>query len=138
MKNLVQSMKGLEGTPNDSEGLTNVFHRHGINMRYLGKVLKTVQAQKKTLNLKEGEQISEEEKLYFTGEFTHLKQILEKEIVLRSAKHVINGMLKEHCDTDLYLSKVVSHILNCLLAPFCQLEALDDGDMHFEDDSLQA
>ena len=60
-------MKGLEGTPNDSEGLTNVFHRHGINMRYLGKVLKnsleninlkTVQAQKKTLNLKEGEQIS--------------------------------------------------------------------------------
>ena len=129
-------MKGLEGTPNDSEGLASVFHKHGINMRYIGRVLKEVNAQRKTLPTKEGEQISEEEKLYYTGEFTHLKQILEKEIVLRSAKHVINGLLKEHCDTDLYLSKVLSHLLNCILAPFPQLDALDSGDMNFEDDTL--
>jgi len=55
MKNLVQSMKGLEGTPNDSEGLVNVFHKHGINMRYLGRVLKEVNTQRKTLPIKEGE-----------------------------------------------------------------------------------
>jgi len=55
MKNLVQSMKGLEGTPNDSEGLANVFHKHGINMRYLGRVLKEVNTQRKTLPIKEGE-----------------------------------------------------------------------------------
>jgi protein TIF31 len=42
IKNLVQSMKGLDGTPNDSEGLTNCFHKHGVNMRYIGKVLKAV------------------------------------------------------------------------------------------------
>lgn len=49
---------------------------------------------------------------------------------------MINGLLKEHCNTDLYLSKVLSHLLNCILAPFPQLDALDAGDMHFEDDTL--
>ena len=136
MNKLVQSMKGLDGTPNDSEGLVNCFHKHGVNMRYLGKVLKNIHAQKKNLPIKEGEQLSEEEKLYYTGEFSHLKQILEKEIVLRSAKHVINGLLKEHCKSDLYLSKVISHLLNCLLAPFPQLDALDEGELHFEDSTL--
>ena len=30
-----------EGGPTDSETLTHIFHLHGINMRYLGKVLDT-------------------------------------------------------------------------------------------------
>lgn len=52
------------------------------------------------------------------GDFKHLKTLLEKEIVLRSAKHVVNRVLKEEKgESDLFLADVVSHLLNCLFAP---------------------
>lgn len=36
------SLMVTEGGPTDSETLTYLFHLHGINMRYLGEVLKQV------------------------------------------------------------------------------------------------
>ena len=37
--NLVQDLKQQEGVPIDSQSLTEFFHKRGVNMRYLGKVL---------------------------------------------------------------------------------------------------
>ena len=35
---LVSDLRSFESTPTDSKSLENYFHRHGVNMRYLGAV----------------------------------------------------------------------------------------------------
>ena len=37
--NMVNDLKQQEGIPIDSKSLADFFHKRGINMRYLGKVL---------------------------------------------------------------------------------------------------
>lgn len=37
--NLIQDLKQQEGVPIDSQSLEDFFHKRGVNMRYLGKVL---------------------------------------------------------------------------------------------------
>lgn len=66
------SLMVTEGGPTDSETLTYLFHLHGINMRYLGEVLKQVKIK------------SEERKM----KFQHIEYLIEKEIFVRSFKHV--------------------------------------------------
>jgi len=135
VKTLIHSMKQIDGTPNDSDSVEQIFHQHGVNMRYLGHVLTELKAQKITSQKKDDK---DKEELQFRGDFSHLITILEKEILLRSSKHVFNQMLRDECDqSDLYLSKVISHLLNCLLAPFPQLEQMNEGNIKFTDDSLQ-
>lgn len=63
-----------EGGPTDSETLTHIFHFHGVNMRYLGEVLKLVKQECTNNNLK----------------CKHLEFLLEKDILIRSLKHLIN------------------------------------------------
>ena len=36
---LITDLKQLEGIPMDSASLTDYFHKRGINMRYLGKII---------------------------------------------------------------------------------------------------
>jgi len=36
---LIADLKQLEGIPTDSASLTEFFHKRGVNMRYLGKVI---------------------------------------------------------------------------------------------------
>ena len=56
--------------------------------------------------------------LQMLGEFRHLKILLEREIMLRCAKHVVNRIIKEERgESDLHLSQVIAHCLNCILAP---------------------
>ena len=47
MTMLVNNLKSIDSAALDSEGLTSVFHKMGINMRYLGKVLQLIKDQKK-------------------------------------------------------------------------------------------
>lgn len=132
IKQLVAEFKGQESVPIDSESIEEAFHRNGINMRYLGEVYRQ-------LDTTEGE-LSEEEKtlIQLQGEFKHLKNMIEKEITVRSAKHVFNRLLKEESgDTDLYTSQVVSHLLNCLLAPTPFLHYMNSGQLKAEDSTLQ-
>lgn len=58
-------------------------------------------------------------------ELNHIKIMLEKEVVLRSAKHIFNDHIRQSNDT--YLSSVISHLLNLILAPFPLLELMNDG-----------
>jgi hypothetical protein len=68
-----------------------------------------------------------------------LKTLLEKEVLLRSAKHVFNRILKEEKgESDLYLADVVSHLLNCLFAPHDFLSKLDSGSLRQVDSTIQS
>ena len=72
------------------------------------------------------------------GDYKHIKILLEKEVVVRSAKHVFNRILKEERgESDLFLADVVSHLLNCLLAPHDFLTRLDQGKLKHLDQSVQ-
>jgi len=68
VERLIRDLINVEGVPTDSESLEAAFHSHGINMRYLGFV-------------------NERVKKY---EFNHLKVLIEREILFRSAKHIFN------------------------------------------------
>jgi hypothetical protein len=67
-------------------------------------------------------------------ELNHLKILLEKEIVLRSAKHLFNEHLRESSDT--YLSSVISHLLNLILAPFPFIGLMNEGKIEFIDHTI--
>ena len=69
---IVESLAVTEGGPSDSDSLKKVFHMHGVNMRYLGRVLEIFR------------RYCEEKHLIFK----HVEFLLEKEIFLRSLKHV--------------------------------------------------
>ncbi len=69
---IVESLTSAEGGPTDSASLKELFHEHGINMRYLGRVIEIFRRYCYDKNLK----------------FKHIDTLLEKEIFLRSLKHV--------------------------------------------------
>ena len=46
---------------------------------------------------------------------SQLKYMLEREVVLRSFKHIINQEIRE-CQSPEHLSHIVCHLLNCLFA----------------------
>lgn len=111
---LIKDLQNTEGIPTDSESLENGFHQHGINMRYLGAVSKKMKGK----------------------EFKHLKTMLEKEVVFRSCKHIFNEKLRETPET--YLSSVISHLFNILVAPNPQIELMNEGKIVFQDKTIQA
>jgi len=67
-------------------------------------------------------------------ELNHLKTLLEREVVFRSAKHIFNEHIRESSDT--YLSSTISHLLNLLLAPSLFLDLLNDGKIQYEDNTI--
>lgn len=69
-------------------------------------------------------------------ELNHLKTMLEREIVFRSVKHIINEQIRDCPDT--YVSSVISHLFNILLAPFPFIDKLNDGTIKFEDHTIQS
>ena len=101
--------------PTDSETLTSLFHSHVVNMRYLGKVL----------------EIFEKEKNY-----SHVKCILEREIFLRSAKHVFNENIRDSPES--FDAAVVANLLNLTFAPTPMLTLLEDGKLKIKPEGLFA
>jgi hypothetical protein len=55
----------------------------------------------------------------------HIQHILEKEVVFRSFKHILNESMRGCSDT--YLSSVISHLFNILFAPFPFIQLLNEG-----------
>lgn len=62
--------------------------------------------------------------------------MLEKEVVLRSSKHIFNEYIRETPDT--YLSSVIAHLFNILLASFPFIDLLNDGKITFVDNTIQS
>ena len=76
--------------------------------------------------------------LQMKGEYKHVKTLLEREIFLRCAKHVINRIIKEERgETDLHLAQTVSHCLNCILAPLPFIQAMNSGKIRPDDEAIQ-
>ncbi|KAJ3404656.1 hypothetical protein CcCBS67573_g02607 [Chytriomyces confervae] len=82
--------------PLTSEKLTKFLHERGINMRYLGKMVQTLEA------LKVG------------SSSNYAKELMVQEMILRAAKAVLRELLQ---DLPLHMStECVAHFLNCLFA----------------------
>ena len=62
--------------------------------------------------------------------------MIEKEVVLRCSKHIFNEYIRETPDT--YLSSVIAHLFNILLAPFPFLDLLNDNKIQYVDNTIQA
>lgn len=69
-------------------------------------------------------------------ELNHLKTLLEREVVFRATKHIFNEQIRESSDT--YLSSVISHLFNILLAPFPFIDQLNEGKIEFVDHTIQS
>ena len=135
--NLVQDLKQQDGLPFDSASLQDFFHKRGVNMRYLGKVLQNIDKypEQPEENNPESPNVH---LLQMAGEYKHVKTLLEREIFLRSAKHVVNQILRdERGEGDMHLAQCISHLLNCLLAPIPFIQAMNSGKIRPEDSSVQ-
>jgi hypothetical protein len=88
--------------------MAEIFHQSGINMRYLGMV---------------GDKIKDQN-------MTQMKYMVEREVVVRCMKHIMNKYIRE-CESEELLGATVSHILNCLLAPKEFIKRLDEKQMKY-------
>lgn len=111
---LVMNFQKAEGTPTDSKSLSEFFHQNGINIRYLGKIADFVKDQ--NLN--------------------HIKFMLEREVVIRAMKHIVNKYLRE-CRSDEMTAALLSHLFNCLLAPKEFIKKMDEGQVKMHKTTLK-
>ncbi|XP_058484297.1 clustered mitochondria protein homolog [Solea solea] len=80
----------------DGVTLTSVLHQQGVNVRYLGTLLR---------ELHQGEE---------SGRLSYLKRISISEVIIRSAKHIFRTYLQDV--EPAVFSAAVSHFLNCFLS----------------------
>ncbi|KAI5283352.1 Intracellular distribution of mitochondria, partial [Ascosphaera aggregata] len=91
---LIQDLhEGDVGFPMDGQSLTQLLHKRGINIRYLGKLVKLT-----------------EEK---GARLAALKTLLVQEMISRAFKHVSNKYMR-HIPVPL-VGAAVAHLLNCFL-----------------------
>uniref|UniRef100_A0A669C2K3 Clustered mitochondria homolog n=1 Tax=Oreochromis niloticus TaxID=8128 RepID=A0A669C2K3_ORENI len=81
--------------PMDGASLTSALHQRGVNVRYLGTILRELG------------RVEERRRL------DHIQRICVSEIILRSAKHIFRTYLQDV--EPAAFSAAVSHFLNCLL-----------------------
>ncbi|KAI5304169.1 Intracellular distribution of mitochondria [Ascosphaera pollenicola] len=119
---LVQDLhEGDVGFPMDGQSLTQLLHKRGINIRYLGKLVKLAE--------EKGQRLAA------------LKTLLVQEMVSRAFKHVSNKYLR-HVPVP-FTAAAVAHLLNCFLGagvnaePKAEIDAdlkaiYPEGDYTFE------
>lgn len=88
----------------DGTSLTRHMHTRGINMRYLGHLVATIDQFSKS---------PEGEARAAAGHLGALKSIVLQEMVYRASKHVLRKLVRELLPE--YVPCAVSHFLNCLL-----------------------
>ncbi|KAE8287357.1 Clustered mitochondria protein-like protein [Larimichthys crocea] len=82
--------------PMDGATLTAALHQRGVNVRYLGTLLRKL------------------DKMEERGRLSHIQRISISEVIIRSAKHIFRTYLQD-VEPAAY-SAAVSHFLNCLLS----------------------
>ncbi|XP_021163395.2 clustered mitochondria protein homolog isoform X1 [Fundulus heteroclitus] len=82
--------------PMDGATLTSAIHRRGVNVRYLGALLREL------------DKLEERERLCY------IQRISISEVLIRSAKHIFRTYMKDV--EPAAFSAAVSHFLNCLLS----------------------
>lgn len=95
-------------------------------MRYLGLIHKQLS------------QPESEDNANMKGDFKHLRALIEREIVLRCAKHVFKQYLRDQLSfSSLHISHCVSHLLNLVFCPTPFIHTLNNGTVKFSDDTVQ-
>ncbi len=92
----------------DSKSLELLFHSHGVNMRYLGKVISHVNRK----------------------DHPHVYICLQRVILVKSLKHVFREAMRE--SEDVFLSTNLAHLLNCIFSPIKTLNELNDGTLKID------
>ncbi|XP_068572202.1 clustered mitochondria protein homolog isoform X2 [Cebidichthys violaceus] len=82
--------------PMDGATLTSVLHQRGVNVRYLGTLLREL------------------DRVEDRGRLSHIQRISISEVIIRSAKHIFRTYLQDV--EPAAFSAAVSHFLNCLLS----------------------
>jgi Translation initiation factor eIF3 subunit 135 len=73
------------------------------------------------------------------GDFKHLRAVIEREIVLRSAKHVCKTYLRDQLTfSTLHVAQSVAHLFNLLLCPTPFLHNLNNSNVKFTDETVQS
>ncbi|KKK13103.1 hypothetical protein ARAM_005345 [Aspergillus rambellii] len=123
MPELVQDLHdGDVGFPMDGQSLSQLLHKRGINIRYLGKLA--------TLAKEKGARLDA------------LSTLLVQEMIARAFKHIANQYLRNNVPAP-FAASCVAHLLNCLLgadvnaAPRAEIDAslraiYPEGDFSFE------
>ncbi|KAL4946176.1 hypothetical protein BDV06DRAFT_183354 [Aspergillus oleicola] len=122
MPELIQDLHdGDVGFPMDGQSLSQLLHKRGINIRYLGKLAKLAEEKGSRLGA--------------------LSTLLVQEMVARAFKHIANKYLRNVPGP--FAAPCVAHLLNCLLganvnaAPRAEIdsslrEIYPEGDFSFE------
>ena len=105
---MVESIFLMEIPPIDSESLTNTLHMHGINVRYLGEIIKFC------IKIKADH---------------YLIELSERECIIRSAKHIINKYIRS--TSPLYLSEIIVYLLNLLITSAPTQKLMNEGKIEF-------
>lgn len=91
---LIQDLhEGDVGFPMDGQSLTQLLHKRGINVRYLGKLAQLSGAKGPRLQA--------------------LSTLLVQEMIARAFKHIANGYLRNVPAP--FVAPCIAHLLNCLL-----------------------
>ncbi|GLB12369.1 intracellular distribution of mitochondria [Aspergillus tubingensis] len=122
MPELIQDLHdGDVGFPMDGQSLSQLLHKRGINIRYLGKLA----------------QLSKEK----GSRLDALSTLLVQEMIARAFKHIANEYLRNVPAP--FVASCISHLLNCLLGadvnpnPVAEIDAslrsiYPEGDFSFE------
>ena len=91
--------------PCDSKSLGELFHAHGVNVRYIGKVCESVSREK----------------------FPFLHILLERVMLAKSIKHYLRVLFRQ--TSSLFHADLVVHVLNCIFAPKRGQKTLETGNI---------
>lgn len=87
----------------DSGSVAEIFHTHGVNMRYLGRVIAKIDFK----------------------EHPHLKILLERVTLVKTLKHIFREIMRE-C-LPIHLIPCLTRLLNCVFAGAKVKKLLDQG-----------
>lgn len=104
---MIQELKeGEVGFPMDGQSLSNLLHKRGVNIRYLGKLAELADKPDPRLQA--------------------LKRLLIQEMIARGFKHFANSKLRNVPAP--FAAPAAAHLLNCLLGAEVSTKPVPEGD----------
>lgn len=115
---VVKELSNLTTLAIDGDSLAEVFHTHGVNMRYLGRVAMVC------------------------AHAPFLRDVCLRSIVSRTAKHVLKAILRRFMDSSSPLASIVATFLSSLLGQYAfgqgiTAEQLSEATKMLEDDEVE-